>query len=951
MPSVTYDGRSFMLDGRRLWLVGASLHYQRIARDEWADRIHAAKVAGFNTIETPIFWAPVELRPAQFDFTGQNDIKKFVEAVGQAGMHCVLRPGPFVGSGFDLGGLPAWLLQIPEMKLRTANQPYLEACGRYLSALADQIRPRQVTSTGRGGSLLLIQNESQWTCGVDELATKYLGELARYQRESGLNVPKINANNLWQAKPVEGEIDGWVGEADMLRTLRELSIVRRDQPRMIVDFGAKTRAVFGQDAQTPPSPAVVQRRLAEIVAGGGQFILNPFASGVTPAFWGGKSPTGDGAHFAPIQDLASPVDPHGAPGPHFAMVRRIATFASQFSRVLSHLDPDHHPIVLDPTIAPGGTTRSSKPSMLAPIIAPARGAQGDVAFIFAGAEDVEDKADRSAIKRIGLLLPDGMTLPVDIGRQSVAWCLFDVNINARATLDYCSLNAFGVVGDVFVCFGPAGGRGSLSIDGTPIEVDIPRGRKPIVEEVEGAFVVVCSGDLIDQTYLTDDAVYVGVAGVTADGQPIEGENKTYTRIDKSGVAKNISFKEEEGAPKASKLPKSGKTSLGTLEASPASDQITGKSPRYAAISGPADLGVLGSPYGYGWYRIELKGAVSAKATIAAPNAADRLTLMLDGEKVGVLGRGTDATPTVALTLKKTPQTLVVLADNMGRASSGVDLAAPKGIPEHLYEVTPFDVGKPTVETCDPIEPLKHFAPLMYMLEGDATSPSRVTWNFQHRKKSPVLMHIPALPARTVLVLNDEPYRFLEAGAAQEIVLDHEATKRGANTLQLVPMVDAIDPELAEEQVKAYAKLAGQTDFLEGANALTQKASWAFAKWEQPAATTFKRATKDTKPKGPTWWRATFDALIALDIPLDLDLTGLTKGVVFLNGENLGRYFVSTGSGTKVGPVNAMPLPRSLLKAKGNKVMIFDECGGAPSRAKVVYRDTLRPIRATVPAAE
>ncbi len=947
MPSVTYDGRSFLLDGRRLWLVGASIHYQRIARDEWADRIHAAKIAGFNTIETPIFWAPIELRPGQFDFTGPNDIKKFVEAVGQAGMHCILRPGPFVGSGWDLGGLPAWLLQIPDMQLRTANQPFLEACGRYLTALADQIRPRQVTSSGRGGSLLLIQNESQWTCGLDELATKYLGELARYQRESGLNVPKINANNLWQSHAVEGEIDGWVGQSDMLRTLRELNIVRRDQPRLIIDFGAKTRPVFGREPEPAPSPAVVQRRLTEILAGGGQFVLNPFTSGITPAFWGGQAPEGEGAHYAPIQDLASPLDPHGVPSQHYPLVRRIATFASQFGRVLAHLDADQQPIVLDPTHAPGGTTRSSKPSMLAPIITPVRGAQGDIAFIFANAEDVEDKADRTSLSRIGLLMPDGMTLPVDLGRQSVAWCLFDVNLNARATLDYCSLNAFGVVGDVFVCYGPAGGRGSLSIDGAPVEVDIPRGRKPIVEEVEGVFVVVCSEELIDQTFLADDAVYVGVAGITSGGQPVEGENKVYVRVSKGGAVKNISFKDDEPAPA---LPKSGKTSLASLEAAPASDQISGESPRYAAISGPADLGVLGSPYGYGWYRLKLKGGAGGKTTIAAPHGGDRLTLILDGERVGVLGRGADAQPTITLTLKKEAQTLVVLADNMGRASSGVDLAAPKGLPDHLYEVVPFKMGKASVESADPIEPLTHFTPLMNMLSGDTTSHSRITWTFQHRKKTPLLMHMPALPARCVIVLNDEAYRFLEAGAAREVVLDHEATKRGANTLQIVPMVDIIDPDLAQEQVSEFTKAIEQTVFLEGANALTLKASWAFAKWEKPAATMFKKATKDTKPTGPTWWRATFDAILEPDIPLELDLTGLTKGVVFLNGENLGRYFVSTCAGARVGPINAMPLPRSALKAKGNRVMIFDECGGTPSRAKVVYREGARPIRASSPEA-
>ena len=45
MPSVTYDGRSFMLDSRRIWLVSGSIAFARMPRELWRDRIHAAKVA------------------------------------------------------------------------------------------------------------------------------------------------------------------------------------------------------------------------------------------------------------------------------------------------------------------------------------------------------------------------------------------------------------------------------------------------------------------------------------------------------------------------------------------------------------------------------------------------------------------------------------------------------------------------------------------------------------------------------------------------------------------------------------------------------------------------------------------------------------------------------------------------------------------------------------------
>lgn len=147
MPSVTYDGRSFMLDGRRIWLVGGSIHYARIPHELWADRIYCAKLAGLNTIEIPVFWNRHEPRPGKFDFSGDNDLRRFVELVHEAGLLAILRLGPFVGSECDGGGIPPWVGDVANVQLRAPNAPFLEACSRYITAVADRVRDLQVTST------------------------------------------------------------------------------------------------------------------------------------------------------------------------------------------------------------------------------------------------------------------------------------------------------------------------------------------------------------------------------------------------------------------------------------------------------------------------------------------------------------------------------------------------------------------------------------------------------------------------------------------------------------------------------------------------------------------------------------------------------------------------------------------------------------------------------------
>src|SRR5690606_16942997 len=129
-----------MVDGRRIWLVSGSIHYTRVPRELWEERIWAAKLAGLNCIETPVFWNRCEPRPVQFDFSGDNDIRHFVELLGHAGMYCILRPGPFVGAQWDMGGLPPWLQSVKNIKLRTNNQPFLEASSRYITRLAEQVR-------------------------------------------------------------------------------------------------------------------------------------------------------------------------------------------------------------------------------------------------------------------------------------------------------------------------------------------------------------------------------------------------------------------------------------------------------------------------------------------------------------------------------------------------------------------------------------------------------------------------------------------------------------------------------------------------------------------------------------------------------------------------------------------------------------------------------------------
>jgi len=929
MASVTYDGRSFMLDGRRIWLVSGSIPFYRVPRANWGDRIHAAKCAGLNTVDVPVAWHRHEARAGQFDFKGENDLRHFVELIGKAGLMAILRVGPFIGQDLDMGGLPPWLSAMPNIAMRTNSGPFLEACSRYISAVAEEIRDLQVTAPGAGGPIVLVQNEASWTCGDDTLANAYLGELIRYMREGGLNVPIVNANNLWQG--VEGEIDGWCGSEQMMSTLRQLASVRPDQPRIVIDFAVGSSATWGSERAERQSAPVLQRRLAEVLAAGGQFNIQPFFAGTSLGFSGGREHEGAQGFFCPTNDRGAPLDEAGRPTELYRLARRVCHFASHFGRVLSNLDTSYQPVMLD--VAQHVGARAAKGAKGEPnsgclVVSHASGGQGGIAFVF---RDPSAKHPSHAT----LLLADGSNLMVPLGDQHVAWCLIDVHVGGRARIDSCAFSAFAIVGKTFVCYGPEGARGIVSVNGAPIELEAPRGRKPVVISHEGLTVVLCSEQQIDQTYVTERAVYVGATGVSAAGDPMvddPADQRHVTWIDHEGAVKVAHAKvrpQPKSAPKATLSPMVGAETR---------DYVSGQSARFATITGPADLVTLGCPSGYGWYRITMKSGSSRRVRVVAPHGGDRLHAFLDGEPVGVLGVGPGASDHAALSLKKGTQHLVILAENLGRFSGGSTLGEPKGAHGHLYAAQPLKGIKSKIAVAEPVDFLKFKSPLWEVRPGDATAPERLTLTFAHRKANPVLVRVKNTRARGILIINNVPTRFLERGGAVSVLMEPPALHKGNNTVQVALLADGLGMpvEAALKDVKVTIEECTEN--------LTAKAEWAFAKWEQPSGSGF-RGAKPTAAPGPTWWRGSFTASSA-DHPLMLDLSGMTKGQIYIDDRHLGRYFVSMPGVGAVGPQTQHMIPSAWIKpGETQEIVLFDEHGGSPARVRLVYDAGAPSIRA------
>ncbi|OBS59551.1 hypothetical protein A6R68_09322, partial [Neotoma lepida] len=120
-------GSDFVLEDSTFQIFGGSIHYFRVPREYWRDRLLKMKACGLNTLTTYVPWNLHEPERGKFDFSWNLDLEAFIQLAAKIGLYVILRPGPYICSEIDLGGLPSWLLQDPDMKLRTTYRGFTKA--------------------------------------------------------------------------------------------------------------------------------------------------------------------------------------------------------------------------------------------------------------------------------------------------------------------------------------------------------------------------------------------------------------------------------------------------------------------------------------------------------------------------------------------------------------------------------------------------------------------------------------------------------------------------------------------------------------------------------------------------------------------------------------------------------------------------------------------------------
>jgi beta-galactosidase len=225
----------FMLDESPFQIISGEMHPSRIPAIYWRNRIQMAKAMGCNTISVYIMWNFHEQQEGVFDFESENrNLGEFFRIVQEEGLWLIVRPGPYVCAEWEFGGIPPYLLRIPDIKLRCMDSRYMAAAERYMVKLAAVIKPFLITN---GGPVLMLQVENEYgSFGNDR---NYIARLKDVWVENGIDVPFFTGDGPTTYMLEAGTLPGCAVGLDSGNQLSHFELAAKMNPG-VPSFSAET---------------------------------------------------------------------------------------------------------------------------------------------------------------------------------------------------------------------------------------------------------------------------------------------------------------------------------------------------------------------------------------------------------------------------------------------------------------------------------------------------------------------------------------------------------------------------------------------------------------------------------------------------------------------------------------------------------------------------------------
>jgi beta-galactosidase len=350
----SFSPTEFILDEEPFQIISGEMHPARIPAEYWRHRIRLAKAMGCNTISAYIFWNYHETEEGIYDFSTENhNITEFIKIVQDEEMWLILRPGPYVCAEWELGGIPPYLLRIPDIRLRCMDPRYMAAAERYITRLSEEIRPYLVT---KGGPILMIQIENEYgSFGNDR---DYLLRLKEVWSENGIDVPTFTADGPTIKMLEAGSLPGSAVGLDSGSSPEDFELAAKVNPGVPV-FSSETYpgwlTHWGEEWARPDT-AELYREIKFLMQNKKSFNLYVIHGGTNFGFTAGANSGGKG--YEPdvtSYDYDAPINEQGNPTYKYMKIRDIIGSYLPKGKKLPSI-PDPVPAIEIPLIFPAKFT-------------------------------------------------------------------------------------------------------------------------------------------------------------------------------------------------------------------------------------------------------------------------------------------------------------------------------------------------------------------------------------------------------------------------------------------------------------------------------------------------------------------------------------------------------------------------------------------------------------------
>lgn len=177
--------------GGKPWIgIMGEYHFVRDHRENWYRELCKMKAGGITVVATYLFWIYHEEIEGEFDFSGDRDIRKFLEEAERAGLDVMIRIGPWAHGECRGGGFPDWLLN-KSYPLRANHPEYMAKVRVWYEKIYEQVQGHFYAD---GGNIIGIQFENELVDNAEHLLA-----LKKMALEIGYRAPIYTVTG-WNSK-------------------------------------------------------------------------------------------------------------------------------------------------------------------------------------------------------------------------------------------------------------------------------------------------------------------------------------------------------------------------------------------------------------------------------------------------------------------------------------------------------------------------------------------------------------------------------------------------------------------------------------------------------------------------------------------------------------------------------------------------------------------------------